>query len=83
MIAGKHACQYINASKKFFWVDYFDTEIQSKENITIVANIILPVKNYDEAMEIASTKKLKLDDPGIITVSFNRNGEEYSFKLDR
>ncbi len=79
--AGKHACQYINASKDFFWVDYFDTEIKSKEIKTIVATLILPVENLDEALQISSTKQMKQDDSGNISVSFSRRGEEYSFNF--
>lgn len=77
--AGQHACQYINANKDFFWVDYFDTEIKSKESKTIVATIILPVENLDEAMQVADTKKLNIDSSGNISVSLTRKGEEYSF----
>ncbi|MEN8228879.1 MAG: heparinase II/III family protein, partial [Bacteroidota bacterium] len=73
---GKHACHYINATNKSFWVDYFDTEIKSKENKTIVATLIIPVENSGEAKQIATTKELKLDSSGNVTVSFSRKGEK-------
>jgi len=38
---GRHACQYVNATSRFFWEDYFDTEITSKDNKTIIATLII------------------------------------------
>jgi hypothetical protein len=76
---GQHACQFVNATKRFFWIDYFDTEIKSKENKTIVATIIVPVENSEEAKQVATTKELILDGSGNVTVSFSRKGEKYSF----
>ena len=76
---GKHTCHYINATNQFFWEDYFDTEIKSKETKTIIATLIIPVENSGEAKQIATTKELKLDSSGNVTVSFSRKGEQYSF----
>jgi len=80
--AGQHASQFINATSKFSWIDYFDTEIKSKENKTIVATLIIPVENSGEAKQIASTKELELDGSGNVTVSFSRKGEKYSFNFE-
>lgn len=80
--AGKHACQFINVTKRFYWIDYFDTEIKSKENKTIVATLIIPVENSGEAKQIAATKELKIDGSGNITVSFSQKGEKYSFNFE-
>jgi len=80
--SGKHASQFINATNDFFWVDYFDTEIKSVENKTIAATIILPVKNVDEAKQIASTKELRKDNSGNVFVEFSKNGNNYSFEFE-
>ncbi len=66
----------------FYWVDYFDTEIISKENKTIVATLIVPVEDSGEAKQIAGTKELKLDGSGNVTVSFSSKGEQYSFNFE-
>ncbi|HEC41476.1 MAG TPA: DUF4962 domain-containing protein [Bacteroides sp.] len=78
----KHACQFINASNRFFWVDYFDTEIKSEENKTIVATLIIPIDNSGEAMEISSSKEMQIDASGNVTVSFSRKGESYSYNFE-
>jgi hypothetical protein len=79
---GRHACQYINATQPFFWEGYFDTEIKSKGNRTIVATLIIPVENSGEAGQIAGTKALTQDGAGNVTVSFSRKGKEYSFNFE-
>jgi hypothetical protein len=79
---GRHACQYVNATQPFFWEEYFDTEIRSKENRTIVATLIIPVENSGEAKQIVGTKALKLDASGNITVSFSRKGKEYAYNFE-
>jgi len=62
--------------------DYFDTEIKSSGIKTIVATLIVPVENSEEAKQIAATKELKLDSSGDVTVSFSRKGEQYSFNFE-
>lgn len=82
IIAGKHAMQYINATKDFYWIPYFDTELKSKEENTVVATLILPVANIDEARLIVSSKQLKKDKSGNLTLSFKRKGGNYSFQFN-
>lgn len=79
---GKHACQYINASSNFYWIDYFDTEIKSKEYKTILATLVLPVENYEEAKQVETSKNLSVDGSGNVTVSCSRKGETYSFSFE-
>jgi len=80
--AGRHACQFVNITRRFYWIDYFDTEIKSKQNKTTVATIIIPVENSEEATQIASTKALKIDRSGNVTISFSSKGKQYSFQLE-
>jgi hypothetical protein len=77
--AGRHACQYVNATQPFFWEDYFDTEIKSKENRTIIATLIIPAEDSSEAEQIASTSEFTWDGSGNVTVAFSTKGEKYSF----
>lgn len=77
---GRHACQFINATNKFFWVDYFDTIIHSQKNKTTVATLILPVKNVTEAQKIVASKRIKKDAAGNLAVSFSKNGKRYNYQ---
>ena len=79
---GKHASQFINATKRFTWIDYFDSEITATENRTIVGTLILPVGNYDEASQIAASKAINLDDSGNVSVTFSKNGEMFTFDFE-
>lgn len=79
---GKHACQFINASNDFFWVDYFDTTIKTVQEKTVVATLILPVENLQEAQNISKSKKLEQDKSGNFTLSFSKNNKTYDFEFD-
>jgi hypothetical protein len=79
---GKHACQYVNATQPFFWEEYFDTEVTSKENRTIIATLIIPVEDPAEAKQIATASELKWDGPGSVILAFSKKGEKYSFTFE-
>ena len=79
---GKHACQFINANNEFFWVDYFDTTIKSVEERTVVAALILPVDNLQEAQNISKSKQLERDKNGNLTLSFLKNNKTYGFEFE-
>ena len=79
---GRHACQYVNATQAFFWEEYFDTELESKENRTFVATLIMPVEDSAEARQISGTRELRLDSSGNVTVSFTRRGEKYAYNFE-
>jgi len=82
VIPGKHANQYINATFRFSWIDYFDTEIISTQPKTIVASIILPVDDRDEAKQIANTKSMNFDAAGNLSVSFLKKGVKHTFDFE-
>ena len=79
---GKHACQFVNATSDFFWEHYLDTEVTSRDNKTLIASVFVPVNDVDEAKQIEASKILKKDQNGDVTVSFNRQGKEYSFLFE-
>ncbi len=81
--AGRHASQFVNATSEFFWVDYFDTEIISKEKKTLVATLIMPVNDAEEAREIAASKILKVDESGDVSLSFSRKEKPYTFLFQK
>ena len=82
MKPGKHPSQFINATKRFTWIDYFDTEISSTEARTLVATLIIPVEDEAEAKQVVASKALDLDGSGNVTISFVKKGETYSFDFE-
>lgn len=81
MVEGKHAVQYVNATKDFSWVPYFDTELNAKSEKTTVAAVILPVTDAGEALSIAASKQLKQDLAGNLSLSFKKKGTSYTFRF--
>jgi hypothetical protein len=83
IVQDKHALQYINVTNRFTWVDYIDAEIKSSTKNTIVATLILPVDDANEAEEISDSKSLTLDESGQATVSFTKKGVEYKYEFEK
>jgi hypothetical protein len=82
LIPGKHASQFVNATNDFFWIDYIDTELEAKDEKTIIATLIVPVSNKEEARKIADSKKMSKDGAENISVSFTRGVEEFVYVFD-
>jgi hypothetical protein len=82
LVQGKHAMQYINATKDFYWIPYIDTELKSKGINTIVANLILPVTSAEEAKNIVASKQIKTDNSGNMKLSFKKKGTSYSYEFN-
>ncbi len=80
VVPGRHACQFINATNKFFWVDYFDTVLHAESNKTMVATIILPVENRADAKKIVASKHLKMNEAGNLSISFSKAGKKYNYE---
>jgi len=76
---GRHASQFVNATSKFTWIDYFDTVIKSTAEKTVIASIFVPVNNASEARKIAQSKKFTTDKARNLTVSFSFGGKKYEF----
>ncbi len=82
MVQNRHACQFINATNDFFWVPFFDVELNAGSTKSNVATIILPVKNMVEASEIAASGKFEKDLSGNVLVSFSKNGEKLVYTFE-
>jgi len=79
---GRHANQFVNASSRFFWVDYFDTELKSSQNRTLVATLIIPVESITEAKQVAASSEINMDGSGNVILSFSSDGEKYSYPFE-
>ena len=76
---GRHASQFVNATNDFFWVDYIDAEVTAKDEKTMIATLVLPVSDMEEAQKIADSKKMVRDGSGNLSISFSRGGVDFNF----
>ena len=76
---GRHACQPVNATRNFFWVDYFGTVVKAQDTKTIIGTVILPVKDDSEAKKIVKSVKRTVDSAGNLKLSFKKGGKTYRY----
>jgi hypothetical protein len=76
---GMHACNPVNATRPFFWVNYFGTVVTANKDKTLIATIIVPVTDENEAQQIVKSVSKNIDAGGNYTVSFTRGGKEYKY----
>lgn len=80
---GRHACQPINATRNFFWVDYFGTVMNAKNENTLIATIILPVNDDKEALGITNSVKRTVDSAGNLSLTFRKSGKPYTYRYKK
>jgi len=82
IVAGKHASQFVNATKDFHWLEYIDAEVTATHEKTLVGTIILPVETMEEAQRIVDSKEIRIDSSGNLLMSFSQKGRkhEYAFQ---
>jgi hypothetical protein len=78
--SGRHASQFVNGTKEFDWIPYFDIELKSKTRKTIVGTVILPVRDIEEAKQVAQSKMMTQNSDGSVSVQFSRRGESFSYE---
>jgi len=81
----RHASAPVNATRPFTWIDYFGTIVKSNKENTIIATIILPVADDNEAQQILRTVNKSTDNSGNFSLSFNKGGRKftYSYRNDK
>ena len=82
---GRHACNPVNATRPFFWINYFGTIVQTRNDNTIIATVILPVDDENEAQQICRSMNKKYENNGDLSLSFVKDNQEfkYFYKNDR
>ncbi len=80
---GRHACQPVNASRRFFWIPYFGTVVNAKSDNTIMGTVILPVEDDSEAGDIVNSIERSVDRSGNLSLSFMKSGVRYSFRFNK
>ena len=76
---GKHASQFVNATKEFFWIDYFEIVVKAEDEKTTIVTLILPVSGFDEAQNIIDSKKIAINNSGNLSISFSKEGKNYVY----
>ena len=76
---GRHACQPVNATARFFWIPYFETVVRAGGTRTVIGTIILPVEDDAEAQRIAASVKRTVDGSGNLTLAFEKGGATYRY----
>ena len=75
---GQHAYQPVHATRSFQWLPYFGTQSQAVQKKSVIAHIIVPVKNEGEAKSIQSSTSL-VDEIDSIQIKFEYRGKSYSY----
>ena len=81
IVPGKHASQFVNATKDFHWLDYIDTEVVAEDPKTTLATMILPVESVEQAKEIAASIDILMDASEGRTISFSKNNARHVFEF--
>jgi hypothetical protein len=81
IVPGKHASQFVNATKEFHWLDYFDAEIVAKNERTILATAILPVTSVEEAKALIGSAKTEGLNNGNLKIDFGAGDKSYTFEF--
>ena len=79
----KHASQMVNATQKFRWIDYFDVEIQSTNQETLVAHLILPFDDHQELERLLASKTIETLKGGHLRISFSCDGQLYEYRFKK
>jgi hypothetical protein len=85
IMEGKHACNPVNATIPFYWINYFGTIVKARNDNTLIATVIIPVNDDNEAQQICKSINKILDNSGNFTLSFTKEGKEYKYiyKMDK
>jgi hypothetical protein len=79
IMEGKHATNPVNATRPFAWINYFGTIVKADNDNTLIATIILPVNDDNEAQQIVKSVSKAVDAKGSYTLSFTKGGKRYKY----
>lgn len=79
ILEGKHATNPVNATRPFAWINYFGTIVKAENDNTLIATIILPVNDDNEAQQIVKSVIKSVDVKGSYTLSFKKGGKSYKY----
>ena len=78
---GRHAFQRVREDTDFAWIPYVDLNLEAQSTKTIVANLIVPVEDSNDADAIASACSLSGNTGDGYTVTFEARGGKYQYRF--
>ncbi len=75
----RHAYLPVNASAEFNWIPYFGVVCKAAGEQNLIATIILPVQDKQEAEQIAASATLTRSSQDNVNLSFSKNGRTFNF----
>ncbi|MGH7492308.1 MAG: heparinase II/III domain-containing protein [bacterium] len=78
----RHAYLPVKASAELTWIPYFGVVSQAPREQNLIATIIMPVQDKQEAEQIAQSATFARDRQGNVSISFSKNSQTFSFQFD-
>jgi len=79
----KHTILMAQKNAKLRLVPYFGTVVNAEKEKTIIAHIILPVNDENDANKIKNSVKRSVDNNGNLTLSFVKDDETFSYMFKK
>lgn len=79
----RHAYLALQKQAKFKWIPYNGTVVNIKKDRTVLAHIILPVKDESEAKTIVKSAKRSYGGSGDFELLFIKDGKAYKYKFKK
>jgi hypothetical protein len=76
---GRHAYMPVYKQASFEWIPYCGTVLRASGEKTLLAHVILPVRDDAEAEQIAASVRRSLDPAGNLTMEFEKTDKKYRY----
>ncbi|MFC1539039.1 heparinase II/III family protein [Candidatus Latescibacterota bacterium] len=80
--SGRHAFLPLKKDASLQWIPYFGTVVNANNEKTIIATIILPVEDNNDAQEIVNSVTRTMDSSGNLSLSFIKDGTSYKYNFN-
>ncbi|MBN1294770.1 MAG: heparinase II/III family protein [Candidatus Latescibacteria bacterium] len=80
IIPGHHPYLPLKKDARYSRIPYFDTVLTAQSAKTVIATVIVPVGNENDADISAKSVKRSTDANGNVILSFTHNGSDYSYR---
>ncbi|MFC1692876.1 heparinase II/III family protein [Candidatus Latescibacterota bacterium] len=75
----RHAYLALQKTAQFQWIPYNGTVLNASGNRTVIAHIILPVADDNEAQKIMNSAERSVDSSGNLSISLTKAGKTYNY----
>jgi hypothetical protein len=76
---GRHAYEAVFKQSSLEWIPYNGTVVKASGDKTLLAHVILPVRDDAEARKIAASVRRSPDGAGNLALSFEKAGKKYNY----